>query len=51
LDTPDFPALARAFHARGVRLERPLDLPGALREAWAADRPTLIELQATFQFP
>ncbi|MGH2409786.1 MAG: thiamine pyrophosphate-binding protein, partial [Chloroflexota bacterium] len=51
LDTPDFPALARAFHAHGVRLERPADLIGALRDAWAADRPTLIELQASFQFP
>ena len=51
LDTPDFPALARAYHAHGVRVERPSDLVGALTDAWAADRPTLIELQATFQFP
>jgi thiamine pyrophosphate-dependent acetolactate synthase large subunit-like protein len=51
LDTPDFPALARAYHAHGVQLERPADLSRALNDAWAADRPTLIELQASFQFP
>ena len=51
LATPDFPALAHAFQARGVRLERPADLPGAVQDAWAADRPTLIEVQGTFQFP
>jgi acetolactate synthase-1/2/3 large subunit len=51
LQTPDFPALARSFHAYGVRLERPYELQGALVDAWAADRPTLIEIQATLQFP
>ena len=51
LDTPDFPALAHACHAHGVRLEKPADLQGALMDAWAADRPTLIEIQATLRFP
>ncbi|MGH2346289.1 MAG: thiamine pyrophosphate-binding protein [Chloroflexota bacterium] len=51
LQTPDFPALARACHAYGVRIERPYDLQGALVDAWAADRPTLIELPVTLQFP
>ncbi len=51
LATPDFPALAEACHARGVRLDDPGDLQDALAQAFAADRPTLIELQATLQFP
>lgn len=51
LETPDFPALARACHARGVLVDGPAALGAALKEAWAADRPTLIEIRATLQFP
>lgn len=39
---PDFEALAKAFDWRGVRVERSRDLRGALEEAFAADRPTLL---------
>jgi acetolactate synthase-1/2/3 large subunit len=51
LDTPDFPRLAEACNARGVRLHHPNELPAALADAFAADRPTLIEFQITLQFP
>jgi acetolactate synthase-1/2/3 large subunit len=51
LATPDFPRLAEACGARGVRLRHPGELTAALREAFAADRPTLIELQVALQFP
>lgn len=51
LVTPDFPRLAEACGARGVRLGHPDELEGALRAALAADRPTLIEAQVTLQFP
>ncbi|MDB5075475.1 MAG: putative acetolactate synthase large subunit [Chloroflexi bacterium] len=51
LDTPDFPRLAEACNARGVRLQHPGELPAALADAFAADRPTLIEFQVTLQFP
>jgi acetolactate synthase-1/2/3 large subunit len=51
LATPDFPRLAEACHARGVRLTGPGELAGALAEAFAADRPTLIEMPVTLEFP
>jgi acetolactate synthase-1/2/3 large subunit len=40
----DFAALAGAFGARGLRLESPDGLGPALRDALAADGPTLIEV-------
>ena len=40
----DFPAIARAMGARGVRVERDADFESALRTALAADRPTVISL-------
>jgi thiamine pyrophosphate-dependent acetolactate synthase large subunit-like protein len=51
LATPDFPRLAEACNARGVRLSQPDELPGALAGAFAADRPTLIEMPVTLEFP
>jgi acetolactate synthase-1/2/3 large subunit len=51
LETPDFPRLAQACHARGIRVERPEQLSAALRDAFAADRPTLIELPMSLEFP
>jgi thiamine pyrophosphate-dependent acetolactate synthase large subunit-like protein len=51
LETPDFPRLAGACNAHGVRLRDPSELPAALAEAFAADRPTLIEFQVTLEFP
>jgi acetolactate synthase-1/2/3 large subunit len=44
LANPDFPAMARAFGARGERLAGIDALPGALARALAADGPTLLEL-------
>ena len=40
----DFAAVARAMGARGVRVDRDADLEGALRQAMAEDRPTVIQL-------
>ena len=51
LATPDFPKLAEACHCHGVLLEHPSQLPQALAQAFAADRPTLIELRAQLEFP
>jgi thiamine pyrophosphate-dependent acetolactate synthase large subunit-like protein len=42
----DFVLLAEGFGCRGVRTESLDDLPGALAEAFAADRPTLVEVRA-----
>ena len=41
----DFVLLAEGFGCRGVRTESLDDLPGALAEAFAADRPTLVEVR------
>ena len=41
----DFVRLAEGFGCRGVRTGSLDDLPGALAEAFAADRPTLIEVR------
>jgi acetolactate synthase-1/2/3 large subunit len=49
--TPDFARLAEACHARGVLVHEPDELPSALTTAFAADRPTLIEVRATLRFP
>jgi thiamine pyrophosphate-dependent acetolactate synthase large subunit-like protein len=44
LANPDFPAMARAFGARGERLAGVDALPAALARALKADGPTLLEL-------
>ena len=44
LHNPDFVKLAEAYGARGVRAEGAPALESALREAIAADQPTLIEV-------
>jgi thiamine pyrophosphate-dependent acetolactate synthase large subunit-like protein len=41
---PDFQALARAFHCHAVRPESLTGLTQALKDAFRADRPTLIEV-------
>ena len=41
---PDFQALARAFGAHASRPRSLAGLTGAVREAFAADGPTLIEV-------
>jgi len=43
LHNPDFSMLARSFGADGLRIEGPGQLAGALREAIAGGRPSLIE--------
>jgi acetolactate synthase-1/2/3 large subunit len=40
----DFAAVARAAGARGVRVDADADFEGALRNALATDRPTVIQL-------
>ena len=45
LTNPDFPALARAFGARGERVADIDALGGALTTALAADGPTVLELK------
>lgn len=49
--SPDFPALARAFGARGQRLASMDDLPRALAGAFAADGPTVLELAMEIEPP
>jgi len=51
LANPDFPALARAFGARGERLAGVEALPEAIGRALAADGPTLLELRMTIEPP
>ena len=45
ISSRDFVLLAEGFGCRGVRTGSLDDLPGALTEAFAADRPTLIEVR------
>jgi len=51
LTNPDFPALARAFGARGERVAGVDALSGALETALAADGPTVLELRMTVDPP
>jgi len=51
LSNPDFPALARAFGARGERLSGVDALPSALARAFKADGPTVLELPMTIDPP
>jgi acetolactate synthase-1/2/3 large subunit len=51
LVNPDFPALARAFGARGERLPGVEALPAALAAALAAGGPTVLELNLPVEPP
>ncbi|MBI2216574.1 MAG: thiamine pyrophosphate-binding protein [Candidatus Rokubacteria bacterium] len=51
LANPDFIALARAFGARGERVAAVAALPDALRAAFAADGPTVLELRMEVEPP
>jgi thiamine pyrophosphate-dependent acetolactate synthase large subunit-like protein len=51
LANPDFPALARAFGARGTRVESPDALGDTLKAAWAAAGPTVIEMPMAIEPP
>lgn len=41
---PDFAAVARACGAYGVRVEKPKDLPGALKDAFKHEGPALVDI-------
>ncbi|MBY8340643.1 pyruvate dehydrogenase [Streptomyces spinosirectus] len=41
---PDFAAVARACGAHGVRVEKPKDLPGALKDAFKHKGPALVDI-------
>jgi thiamine pyrophosphate-dependent acetolactate synthase large subunit-like protein len=51
LSNPDFPALARAFGARGERVAGFDALRGAIETALAADGPTVLELRMAVDPP
>jgi len=51
LVNPDFPALARAFGARGERLDDLDALPAALAAAFKVGTPTVLELRLTVEPP
>jgi pyruvate dehydrogenase (quinone) len=44
LDNPNFAEVARAIGLHGVRVERPSELDGALRSAFAHDGPSVIDV-------
>lgn len=44
LHNPDFVALAHAFGAKGERATTPKEMDAALRRAFSADKPTVIEI-------
>ncbi|MGN1044895.1 MAG: biosynthetic-type acetolactate synthase large subunit [Candidatus Methanomethylophilaceae archaeon] len=41
---PDFVKLAESFGAKGIRVERPGEIADALRQAFACDRPCLVDI-------
>jgi acetolactate synthase-1/2/3 large subunit len=51
LVNPDFPRLAQAYGATGIRVEAVDELPGALDAAFAAGKPALIEVPGPLDDP
>jgi thiamine pyrophosphate-dependent acetolactate synthase large subunit-like protein len=51
LANPDFIALAKAFGARAERVPSTAALPDALRAAFTADRPTVLEFRMAIEPP
>lgn len=49
LKNPNFAAMANAMGIKGVRVERPADLEGALREAFAHPGPALVDVVSARQ--
>jgi acetolactate synthase-1/2/3 large subunit len=45
LESPDFPAIARAFGAHGVAADSPAEVGAAVTAALEADRPTVITIR------
>ncbi len=44
LKNPNFAAMAEAMEVKGIRVEKPQDLKGALMEAFAHDGPALVDV-------
>ncbi len=44
LRNPDFAALARAYGAEGIRVEKEEDFKAALKQALAADEPVVMDV-------
>ena len=44
LHNPDFLKLAESFGARGMRVDKTADLPTAIQDAIAGERPTVVEM-------
>ena len=44
LHNPDFLQLAESFGARGIRVDNTADLPAAIQDAIAGQRPTIVEM-------
>jgi len=49
LKNPNFAAMANSMGVKGVRVERPQDVPGAVREALAHPGPALVDVVSTRQ--
>ena len=49
LKNPNFAAMANAIGIKGVRVEHPSDLEGALREAFAHPGPALVDVVSARQ--
>jgi pyruvate dehydrogenase (quinone) len=49
LKNPNFAAMAEAMGIKGIRVEKPQDLEGALTEAFRHDGPTLVDLVSARQ--
>jgi pyruvate dehydrogenase (quinone) len=49
LKNPNFAAMAEAMGVKGVRVEKPQDLEGALRDALAHDGPALVDVVSARQ--
>src|SRR5258708_3310031 len=49
LKNPNFAAMAQAMGVKGIRVEKPQDLEGALREALAHPGPVLVDVVSARQ--
>jgi acetolactate synthase-1/2/3 large subunit len=49
--TPDFPAVAQAFGARGMRVQSADEIGPALEAALAESRPVLIDVPLALTIP
>lgn len=45
IEGPDFAEVARSMNANGVRIESPDEIGPALKEAFASDKPTVLDIQ------